>query len=54
MNPEYEIYRASEADIPSEDKARLDGFLAAKADETEIASMKRKFEDLLRKAEQTR
>ena len=35
MNKNYEIYRAVSGEIPNEDAARLDGYLAAKAEETE-------------------
>ena len=46
MNRDYEIYRAPEDEIPVEDKARLDGYLAAKADETELKRMKEKFAEV--------
>ena len=32
MNSDGHIYRAPEDEIPAEDKARLDGYLAAKAE----------------------
>ncbi len=32
MNPEGNIYRAPEDEIPAEDKARLEGYLIARAE----------------------
>jgi hypothetical protein len=44
MDPNFNIYRAPEDEIPEEDKARLDGYLAAKAEEGELARAKAAFE----------
>ena len=52
MNSDYEIYRAPDEEIPAEDRARLDGFLAGKADETrgrELERFAREFQELLKK-----
>lgn len=43
MNRDHEIYRAQEDEIPVEDKARLDGFLAGRAEATEIERAKAEF-----------
>ncbi len=40
MNKDHQIYRDLAENIPPEDTARLDGFLAAKADETELSHLK--------------
>lgn len=42
------IYREIEENIPEEDKARLDGYLKAKAEDGELARAKQKFEDAMR------
>lgn len=32
MNKDYEVYQAPEAEVPQEDKARLDGYLRGRAE----------------------
>lgn len=44
MNKDFEIYRAPEEEIPEEDKARLDGYLAGKAEETELKKARAAYE----------
>lgn len=40
MNTDHEIYREREDLIPPEDNARLDGYLAGRAEETRLAREK--------------
>ena len=42
MNPDGQIYIAPEAEIPAEDKARLDGYLRGRAEAEALAEMQEK------------
>jgi cell division protein FtsB len=46
MDKNANVYRAPEDEIPVEDKARLDGYLAAKAEDGELERMKAEVEAL--------
>lgn len=49
MDENANIYRAPEDEIPEADKARLEGYLTAKAEQGEIERQRQKFEEALAK-----
>lgn len=46
MDPNGHIYRAPEDEIPAEDKARLEGYLRARAERDEVERIKQRLEEL--------
>jgi hypothetical protein len=42
MNPDGQIYRAPEHEIPAEDKARLEGYLLARAEADDLEAIQAK------------
>ena len=49
MNRDFEIYRELEEEIPTEDKARLEGYLEGRAQAVELEKYKNKFEKEIEK-----
>lgn len=53
MNKHGEIYRAPDDElVPEEDQARLEGFLAARAETDKIKTYERKLQEVLRAQEE--
>lgn len=54
MNKDHEIYRAPADDIPEEDKARLDGYLAGRAEAAEVERARAEFKKAMEHLSQSK